>query len=478
MLRINKAHDNPKKSLYNVIYIFSGLFVLIIAYFSYFLLVRSEDTINNAYNNREKVLAERVLRGKIISSDGEVLAETIINEDGSESRYYPYKDMLAHIVGRYDKGLTGIEEAENIRLLSVNRNSFGNMLNDMVGEKSPGNNVITTLNLKLQQVAYDALGDRRGAVVVMEPSTGKLLVMVSKPSYDPNTINVQWDSLVKDDEEGSPLYNRATQGLYPPGSTFKLLTALEYIRENPDYSGYLNDCTGSISYDGMTIHCYNGKAHGEVDLAEAFARSCNTSFSLIGKDLDINAFRLMCEDFLFNKTLPVAMASSQSRFELKEGSSGIKEKMQTAIGQGNTLISPLHNLMIASAVANNGVMMKPYVVDRIESYSGKMIKGYVPQKYATPMTVTEADFLKRLMRGVVTDGTADELNSLEVPVAGKTGSAEQEGKPAHAWFIGFAPVGEPEIAISVIVENSGSGSEYAVPIARKILDAYFNNEAD
>jgi peptidoglycan glycosyltransferase len=477
MLRLNKAHNNPKKSLYNVIYIFSGLFVLIMIYFSYFLIVKSEDTINNAYNNREKVLAERVLRGKILSAGREVLAETAVDEDGSESRYYPCGDMFAHVVGRYDKGLTGIEEVENIRLLSVSRNSFSNMLNDMAGEKSPGNNVVTTLNLKLQQAAYDALGDKRGAVVVMEPSTGKILAMVSKPSYDPNTINEQWDSIAKDEEE-SPLFNRAAQGLYPPGSTFKLLTALEFIRENPDYEGYLYDCDGSISYEGMTIHCSKGKAHGEVDLEKSFSRSCNTSFSRIGRDLDIGTFRTLCEDFLFNKNLPVTMASSQSRFELKEGRSGIKEKMQTAIGQGNTLISPLHNLMIASAVANNGVMMKPYVVDRIESYTGKMIKGYVPREYATPMTIREADFLKRLMREVVTGGTADELNSFKVPIAGKTGSAEQEGKPAHAWFIGFAPVGEPEIAVSVIVESSGSGSEYAVPIARKILDAYFSNEAD
>lgn len=478
MLRLNKAHENPKKSLYNVIYIFAGLFVLIMAYFAYFLLARSEDTINNAYNNREEVLAERVQRGKILSSDGEILAETVINVDGSESRYYPYGDMFAHIVGRYNKGLTGIEEAENIRLLSVSRNSFSLMLNDMVGEKNPGNNVVTTLNLKLQQIAYDALKDKRGAVAVMEPGTGKILAMVSKPSYDPNTIEELWDSLVKDKEEESPLFNRAAQGLYPPGSTFKLLTTLEFIRENPEYTEYEYDCSGSISHEGMIIHCYNNKSHGEVDLMESFAKSCNTSFSSIGRELDINAFRSLCEDFLYNKELPVAMASKPSRFELKEGSSGIKEKMQTSIGQGNTLVSPLHNLMIASAVANKGVMMRPYVVDRIESFSGRMVKGYVPQEYAAPMTVTEADYLKRLMKEVVTEGTADELKSLKVSAAGKTGSAEQEGKPAHAWFIGFAPVGEPEIAISVIVESSGSGSEYAVPIAREILDAYFNNEVD
>ena len=476
MNRKNKMMEDPKKSLYSTIYIFIGLFVLLMGYFTYYLLVKSEETVNNAYNKRQEVLAERVIRGKILSSGGDILAETINTEDGSETRHYPYGDMFAHIVGRYSKGLTGLEESENIRLLSIDRNSFGNMYNDLVGEKNPGDNVVTTLDVNLQQTAYDALGDNRGAVIVMEPATGKILAMVSKPSYDPNEIDTTWDSLVEDEDTESPLLNRATQGLYPPGSTFKLITTLAYIRRNPDYMGYEYDCEGSIEYNGMVIHCSNNKVHGEMDLVKSFAKSCNSSFASIGKDLDINEFRNTSESFLFNKPLPVAMASNPSIFELKEGSSGVKEKMQTAIGQGKTLMSPLHNIMIAAAAANGGVMMRPYVVDRIESASGRMVKGYTPQEYATVMTTGEADYLKQLMRKVVTDGTAAELKELPVAVAGKTGSAEQEDKPAHAWFIGFAPAGTPEIVVSIIVESKGSGSEYAVPIAREIFDAYFNNE--
>ena len=461
-----------RKSIFAVIYIFVGLFVLVIGYFTYFLLARSNDIINSTYNQRQAVLAERVIRGKILASDHSVLAETIVDEEGKETRVYPYDDVFVHAIGKFNKGRTGIEESENIRLMTSNTNSFGNMYNDLVGQKNPGDNIVTTLDIKLQQIAFDALGDNRGAVVVMEPATGKILAMVSKPTYDPNKIDAIWDELIKDEGTESPLLNRATQGLYPPGSTFKLLTTLAFIRKNPDYKAYEYDCDGSVEYNNMTIHCYNNKSHGEVDLAKSLAKSCNASFASIGKDLDITSFRELSEDFLYNHALPIKMASSISRFELKVGSSGVKETMQTAIGQGRTLVSPLHNAMITAAVANGGVMMKPYIVDHIENADGYTMKSFKPEMSNRAMTTLEANYLEELMTGVVTNGTAKDLKELGITVAGKTGSADTEGKSAHAWFIGFAPVEEPKIVISVIVENVGTGSEYAVPIARKILKAY------
>lgn len=224
----------------------------------------------------------------------------------------------------------------------------------------------------------------------------------------------------------------------------------------------------------MTIRCSGNKRHGKVDLTEAFAKSCNTAFSTIGKELQIDELRSLSESFFFNQSLPARISNNSSSFLLRVGESGTKEAMQTAIGQGRTLITPLHNAMIAAAVANDGLMMKPYVIDRIESAGGRVLKGYIPEEAATVMTSKEADYLKKLMRSVVTDGTASMLSKSEYKVAGKTGTAEQEGKDSHAWFIGFAPVNDPKIAISVIVENIGSGSEYALPIADKVFSAYFD----
>lgn len=485
----NKAKENNKeainhmpsenkssgsKTILSIVYIFLGLFVLMMGYFAYFLLAKSDDVINSTYNLRHDVLAKRVIRGKIMSADGKVLAETITDEEENEIRSYPYGDMYAHVVGRVIRGRTGIEEVENITLLTSYSNSTEAMYNDLVGVKNPGSNVVSTLNHRLSKVAYDALGDNRGAVVVIEPKTGKILAFVSKPSYDPNDIEKNWERLSEDLANESPLLSRASQGLYPPGSTFKVITALAYMRANPDYLDYNYKCVGSTEYEGMTISCSNKKVHGNVDLKEAFAKSCNTSFSTIGKNLSIDDFRSLSESFFFNKPLPARVSNNPSSFLLKVGESGVKETMQTAIGQGRTLITPLHNAMIASTIANGGVMMKPYVIDRVESVGGRVLKGYLPEEAATLMTSKEADYLNSLMRSVVTDGTASRLNNLDIKVAGKTGTAEQEGKSPHGWFIGFAPANNPKIAISVIVENKGSGSEYALPIAEKVFSAYFD----
>ena len=470
------AHKDPKKPIFNIIYIFLVMIVLMMGYFSYFLIARSNEVINSTYNKRQEVLAEVVVRGEIRSSDGEVLAKTIVEKDGKEKRKYPFGEVYAHVVGRVSKGQTGIEESENIRLLTSNINSLEVMYSDLLGEKSLGDNVVTTLDSELQQVAYDALGNYRGAVVVLEASTGKILAMVSKPSYDPNEIDEIWDDLVADDEKESTLYNRATQWTYPPGSTFKILTALEYLRENQGGKEYEYDCDGRIKYEEMTIHCYNNKSHGKVDLPLSFAKSCNASFANIGKGLNMNSFYKLCEDFLFNHNLPISMASKPSSYTMKSGVSGVEEAMQTAIGQGHTMISPLHNAMIAATIANGGVMMKPYVVDHIESAEGGMVKKYSAQTAATPITAEEADYIGEMMRLVVTDGTGKKLKDLKATAAGKTGSADHgKGEAAHAWFVGYAPYENPEIAVSIIVENAGTGSDYAVPIAKKIFEAYFND---
>lgn len=468
----NKA--SGRRTILSIIYIFIGLFILMMGYFSYFLLVKSKDMINSTYNLRHDVLSKRVVRGKIISADGKVLAETISDDEDNEIRSYPYGDMYAPVVGRVMRGRTGIEEVENITLLTSYSNSADAMYNDLVGVKNPGNNVVSTLNHKLSKVAYDSLGNNTGAVVVIDTKTGKILAMISKPSYNPNDIEDNWEKLSSDSDKQSPLLNRASQGLYPPGSTFKVLTALAYMRQNPEYIDYSYKCDGSTEYEGMTIRCSGNKAHGKVDLKEAFAKSCNTSFSTMGENLDIDNFRSLSESFFFNNPLPASITNNPSSFLLQVGESGVKETMQTAIGQGRTLITPLHNAMIAAAVANGGIIMKPYTIDHIESAGGRVLKGYIPEETATVMTAEEADYLKSLMRSVVTDGTASRLNNLSVKVAGKTGTAEQEGKASHAWFIGFAPVNDPKIAISVIVENKGSGSGYAVPIAEKVFSAYFD----
>jgi len=475
-----KSKENKNREIIFITYVFAGLFLLVIGYYANFMIRDSSEVINNPYNKRQDLLAEQIIRGDILSSDGKVLAHTLVDSEGVETRDYPFKNIYAHVVGRFSKGRTGLESSENFHMLTSHTNTISKIVKELSGSKNIGDSIVTTLDTRIQEAAYNALGNNRGAVVVMEPSSGKIIAMVSKPDYDPNTINDTWEERTKEDskdgDKDSSLVNRAAQGLYPPGSTFKILTALEYVRENPDYENYEYNCTGKDVFNSVTINCYHNNAHGHVDLRTSLAKSCNSSFANIGTTLNMTAFRKLCDSFLFNQSIPVDMVYNKSSFVLN-GKTAKDQIPQTVIGQGQTQITPLHNALIVSAIANGGVMMKPYVVDSIESQSGEIVKKYLPEMYKTVMTPEEAEILTTFMNATVESGTAAALKNSRYSVAGKTGSAEyMEGKPAHAWFVGFAPAEKPEIAVSIIVESVGTGSDYAVPIAEKIFEAYFKSK--
>lgn len=472
----------PKKPSKNrefavITYSFLAVFLCLIGYFAYFQFFRSEDFINNPYNSRQEIFAQQVVRGEILSADGKILAQTLTDSEGNETRNYPYGRVFAHVVGYSTNGRSGIESIANFNLLRSNAFFLEKTADELQGEKSIGDNVVTTLNSELQSVAYNALGSYDGAVVVLEPATGKILAMVSKPDFDPNNIGAEWEELISGENDSSVLVNRATQGLYPPGSTFKIFTALEYVHENADYESYAFNCAGSFSLDDQTIRCYNSISHGAEDLRDSFANSCNASFASLGTTLDIDSFAQLCESMLFNTELPTSFPYSMSSFTLDASSATTGEIMQTSIGQGKTLVTPFHMALVVSAIANDGVLMNPYVIDHTENYNGVTVKEFSPSGYGTLMSQDDARLLKQYMRYVVEEGTGKKLQSDSYQAYGKTGSAEfKDGSDAcHSWFVGFAHQYDTEdIAVAVIVENSGSGSEFAVPIARQIFDAYYD----
>ncbi|MDD3253204.1 MAG: penicillin-binding transpeptidase domain-containing protein [Lachnospiraceae bacterium] len=474
---MKKQKPNPKsnKNILVITYALVGLFVCMLGYFGYFLQVQSENIINNSYNARLDSFSDRIVRGELLSRDGQVLARTEVAEDGTEVRRYPYDALFAHVVGYSDHGKVGLESLANFYLLSSHVNLVEKTVNELSDEKNLGDNVITTLDVGLQQVASDALGDRKGAVVVMEPDTGKILAMVSKPGYNPNTLGADWDSLISGDNTQAQLLNRATQGLYPPGSTFKIVTILEYMREHPDtWRDFTFDCDGQYEYEDYTISCYHGNAHGHQTLEQAFANSCNGAFSSLGLELNLGSMRTLTNQLLFNAQLPTALAYSKSSFVMGSDASAW-EILQTSIGQGSTQMTPLHSCLVASAIANGGVLMKPYLIDHVETVAGEEIKKFLPESYGPLMNATEASQLSELMRLVVTDGTGSAVRTDAYTVAGKTGSAEFEtGKETHAWFTGFAPAENPQLAVTVLVEEGGSGGQAAAPIARSIFDTWFS----
>ena len=467
---------NLNREIVLITYVFVGLFTLLSIYFGYFLFVDSDDVINSSYNKRQDLLAERIIRGEIQGSNGETLAKTTVDQEGNTKRVYPYNEMFAHVVGKFDKGKTGIEATENFKLLTSHNNPVLMVYNELSGEKNPGDTIVTTLDVKLQEVAYHALGNQKGAIVVLEPSTGKILAMESKPDYNPNNARKNWEELTNDSNNNSALVNRATQGLYPPGSTYKILTALEYIRENEKtYNKYAYTCQGSEIFNSVSINCYGGEKHGKLDLLHSFSKSCNTSFANIGTRLNMDSFRKLNETLLFNQKLPTNIPYKRSSFVL-DSTSEKSEIPQTVIGQGKTLISPFHNALITATIANGGTLMKPYTVDRITNSSGTLVKKNVPDTYGNLISTKEAEILTKMMKEVVTSGTGSALNNIGVSVAGKTGTAEYSNnkKESHAWFVGFAPTDKPQLVVSIIVEGAGTGSAHAVPIAKRIFQEYFN----
>lgn len=462
----------PKLYMNIIAGVFSVLFVAVSGYLLHFVYYDSPQVINNSYNaKRQDILAAQTIRGDIMSADNQVLATTLTNTD---ERYYPYGDVFSHAIGYASNGRLGVEQSANMYLVSSNVSLNNKLQDDLADEKHMGNTVVTTYDSKLQKIAYDALGAYDGAVIVTEPSTGKILAMVSKPDFDPNTINDIWDSLLEDNSS-SVLLNRATQGLYPPGSTFKILTALEYIRENPDdYQNYQFNCNGHFTSGDNTINCFHGTSHGSVDFELSFAKSCNSSFANIGLSLDRNKFAKTLDKLFFNEELPVSLTTKKSNISesiIYDDS----DMIQTAIGQGTTQMTPIHLAMITGMIANNGKMMVPYDIDRVETADGNIIKQYSPESLGQLITEDEAAVLQELMAAVVEEGTGTRLRGQAYSAAGKTGSAEYNSySDSHAWFTGYTYDTDRPLQVTVVMEGAGSGGEYAVPVARRIFDQYYS----
>lgn len=474
-LRKKSQKNRQNRGILVTTYIFLAIFVGLFAYMIYFNVVKADDVINNSYNKRQGVLESKVIRGSILTSDGTVIASTATDDNGNDVRYYPCDNLFAHVAGYINNGGYGLESNAGYYMLKSNQNFFEQIANDISGQRNQGDNLVTTLDYGLQKAASDALGSSRGAVIVMEPSTGKILAMVSKPDFNPNTLAAEWDTITAEGAD-SVLVNRATQGLYPPGSTFKIVTLLEYYKEHKgDYDNYSYDCTGSVKLGDSTMSCAEGIAHGELNLLDSFYYSCNTSFINIGLSLDVNSFAATADKLLFNSDIPLDMEYNRSQFVLNEDS-GRWETAQTSFGQGKTLVTPMELAMIDCAIANNGVLMKPYVTDHVESAGGVTVKSFKPSEYGSLMTEDEAAFMKDCMTYVGGSRYA-ELLSDQYTVAAKSGTAQfgTQGYE-HTLLVSFSPAEAPEIAVVTVVEGGPSQTTTAKMVSRQIYDYYYSQK--
>ena len=427
----------------------------------------------NTYNPRLSKAEEHYIRGSIYDASGNLLAYTEVESDGTKNRIYPFGEAYAHVTGYSLRSKTCLELVLNEKLLSSDH--FTDQIEYLFGgDDIRGNNAILTIDGGLQQKAYKLLEDVHGAVVISEPSTGKILALVSTPSYDPNTVSEDWDDLTSRDD--SPLYSRAMQGQYPPGSTFKIITSLAAYRHG-SLRNYVYNCEGETEIGNTILPCYHSSVHGEQNIYDAFANSCNTYFATLGLQIGGNDIRKAAESLHLNDRIDFVLPQSMSRVIVSDADN---EQMiaETAIGQGQNQITPFSMNMIASVIANRGMLYTPYIVDRIENADGKTVEKYLPALYdRAVLTTDEASFLEDLMEGVVSRGTAYMLSDLPCDVYGKTGTAqvtEGDDTEPHSWFTGYTKVnGQADIAITVMIEN-GAETYPALPIVYELLSYYYS----
>ncbi len=442
-----------------------GCFSLLALYVVWLQTYEADSLASNPLNQRAAAAESNILRGAILDAKGEKLAYS--QKVGERS--YPYGEIMAPVTGYTgDKiGSTGIEGYANRDLLgmSADLSRLGPVAQLFTSDR--GDDVRLTIQAKVQQAAYDALGARRGAVVVLDAGTGAVLAMVSRPTFDPNRIEADWDTLRQ--AENSPLLNRASQGLYPPGSTLKPMIADAALKEQVVDLREIFSCTGKLDVGGgSTIRESHGEVHGKVNLEQALTESCNVTFGTLAMRLGDAKLDAAFDRFGFRKTADQEISEAASH--LPEFSKlGQGDTAQVGIGQSSLLVTPLHMALLASAFANHGVVMKPYLIDEVISPSGVIIKKGQAVKWFEATTPERAALIDGFMEKVVTEGTGTAARVSGVRVTGKTGTAENAGGKDHAWFIGSADVGGRKIAFAVIVENSGGGGTEAAPIAKKII---------
>lgn len=481
-----------------------GLIVLFIGLFAQlnYLQVFHAAALNNKPQNSRRIIKEYDHpRGNIISADGTLLAYSKrINSNFRYQRVYPKGSLFGHLTGffSFTYGSDGVERTYDSLLTGANAQfklptSLKDLENELV-HSNQAQNITLTVSAKLQSVAAQALGNRVGSVVALDPKTGAVLAMYSNPSFDPNvlsgtdqaTVTHNYQNLVH--APGNPLSSGAYRNIFPPGSTFKMVTASAVYDHNPalatkNYpvsSGLVLPQTG-----GQVLHNFGGEQCGG-QLLHNFTVSCNSAFGAIGLDLGGPALASQAQAFGFDKVPPldlpaVARSNFPSGASLANDPGGLAK---SAIGQENVAASPLQMALVTAGLANGGTVMVPHVLKDVTNSQNQVVSSYQPKVWLRATSGSTAAHMSNLMQSVVysSDGTGVAAQIPGVRVAGKTGTAQTGVGTIDAWFGAYAPVGNPKIAVAVLVENQPSGNQYqggtiAAPIAKAMIQAALANSS-
>nr|WP_221234346.1 penicillin-binding transpeptidase domain-containing protein [Terrimesophilobacter mesophilus] len=427
-------------------------------------------------------------RGPILVAGKPIAESKPVDDQYKFQRVYTEPELYAAITGYFtlNQGTSGVEGALNDYLSGTANDQFLAKVNAILTGQTPkGAAVELTIDPAVQKAAWDALGSNQGAVVAIDPKTGAILAMVSKPSYDPNrlashtTVNVisAYNKLL--DDPKNPLFNRAISGdLYHPGSVFKLIVASAAIDSGeftadstfPNPSTLKLPLSDSVITNSNDGQCGAGK---EVSIANALRLSCNIPFAELGKALGEETLRKYTTLYGFGADLAIPMDVTPSSIP---GSLDVPQLMLSSFGQANVQVTPLQMAMVSAGIGNGGVVMKPTLIRTITAPDLTVIQPFQPEVFSNPISPQTSATLTQLMVNNVNNGAASNGRISGVDVAGKTGTAQNgEGRPYTLWFTGFAPANDPQIAVAVVVENGTSfGNAVAAPIARKVIEAVLN----
>ena len=461
------------------------LFAALAGMTSYNAVINADAYRDNALNKRPQIEQAQVKRGVIRARDGSVLARSVKREDSLYERRYPARaQRFSHVLG-YDYALgigrAGLERERNAALIGE-KDEVTSIVDDLSGERKVGDNVITNLDPRAQQVALDALGDRRGSVVAIEPATGKVRVMASAPGFDPNALRRAANYSRLSRAPNSPLFNRATQAGYAPGSTMKVVTAAAALDSGEFTPQSTVSGQSPIIVSGVPLKNFSDRQFGAIPLTTALTNSVNTVWAQVAEKLGRNRMAQYMERFGFGSDPPMDYPDAQmfasGVYDLKRNalispSSRRVDIGRVAIGQERLRVTPLQMAMVAATVANGGVRMDPHITSRIVDADGRVVERIDAKESERVMSARSAGQLTQMMSDVVREGTGTAAALEGIEVAGKTCTAELNiaRRINQPWFIGFAPRSAPKVAIAVTLENviGGQGGVVAAPIAKQVM---------
>jgi penicillin-binding protein A len=464
--------SGPIVRLFGVVVV---LFALLIGWTSRWTVFEASSLNNNPLNHRTLIDDLKIKRGRIIADDGEVLARSVPAGQGTWKRYYPTGSLFSQPVGYLLAAAgraAGLEQSRGDALRGLQTG-----LNSIFGQLSPhriGDDVYTTLDPKAQRLALQLLGSQAGSVVALDPKTGAVKVMAAVPGYDSNNPDARGPNV--------STLNRSTQGHYPPGSTFKVVTATAGIDSGKYTPNSTVNGKSPITISGVPLSNDNNQAFGTIDLTTALTFSVNTVWAQVAEHVGRATMTKYMKRFGFYSIPPLDYPADQitkSRPFSNRGrpfspGSPNEDIGRIGIGQGGLLVTPLQMAMVAAAVANHGTLMKPRLTQKVVDQDGRTVETINPSVYHQVMTASTAQQLTQMMKKVVDEGTGTAAQLGGISVAGKTGTAQvgvQGSGLTQPWFIGFAPIEDPKVAIAVTIErsNGGFGGTVAAPIARDII---------